>query len=340
MMRSLLFLLVLGAGGAFVYLAWLDGGEVPWLQAWFLAALFWLGPALGALFLLLAWRIGGGAWAGAAAPRLAAMTATLPLPLIAFVPLLIGMSVLLPWVAPTPDLAGMAAARAPWTSVATLWLRTGVIFAGWLGIGWWAIRGRPSPPWAVAASLAVLATLMLFVVDWVLGLTPGWSTDTLPLAVAIALVLVTPAVLVVTGGPDAQRLAPWLYGGALFLVYLLFVQYLVVWTGNLPDQVTWYLARRAEPWSALGMVAFSALSIVGLAGLITPGLRAGGGARIMALILLVADALALAWMIMPAFAHQTSDTYVLTALAFIALGGLWGLVDASLGDILPRGEVV
>ncbi|MGA7983308.1 MAG: hypothetical protein WCA32_24165 [Chromatiaceae bacterium] len=337
-MRVLLLIVGLVAGAAFVFFARAEGDRVLWLQAWLVAVLFWLGPALGGLLLLIVQRISAGKGALPAAAPLAALTATLPMSLLAFVPLGFGLSVLLPWVIPAPDLAGLAAQRAPWMTAPLLLVRTGAIFVVWLGLAWWAIRGPMPPRAAVAALVVALITLLLFLVDWVLGLTPRWSTELFPLVLAVGLGLTAPTLLALSGAPGAFGLARWLCGGVLLLLYLLFLQYLVVWTGNLPDQVTWYLAREGGPWPDLGIAAFCLLGIAGAAGLVWPRLLAGAGTAVLGWVLLIGEALLVVWMILPAFAPVKPSTYWLTGLAMLSLGGLWGLMYYNVGGVRPRGE--
>jgi hypothetical protein len=338
--RVLLLAVGLVAGGAFVFLAVGEGGRTLWYHAWLVAVLFWLGAALGGLMLLLVQQLARGGWAPDAAPPLAALTATLPLPLVAFVPLGFGLSVLLPWVSPGPELAGLAAERAPWISVPGLLARTGVIFVLWLGLAWWGIRGAMPRRGAVLGLLLGPVSLMLFYVDWVLGLTPRWSAAVFPFALAVALGLSGPTLLALSGAPWAYGLGRWLCGGVLFLLYLLFLQYLVIWTGNLPDQVTWYLARQGPPWLAIGIAGFCLLGGAGVSGLVWPRLLAGPAIRLLALALLLGEALIAVWMILPAFAPVKPLTYALTGLGLLSLGGLWGLLYLNLGGLRPEREAV
>lgn len=337
-MRVLLLIVGLVAGGAFVFLAVAEGGRTLWYQAWLIAVLFWLGTALGGLMLLLVQRVGRGGWAPDALPALAALTATLPLPLLAFVPLGFGRSVLLPWVSPGPELAGLAAERAPWISMPGLLARTGVIFLVWLGLAWWAVRGRMPRRGAVLGLLLGSVSLMLFYVDWVLGLTPRWNAEIFPFALAVALGLSGPTVLALGGASWAYGLGRWLCGGALFLLYLLFVQYLVIWTGNLPDQVSWYLARQGAPWTGIGIAGFCLLGAAGVSGLVWPRLLAGSAVRLLGGAFLLGEALIAVWMILPAFAPVRPLTYGLTGLALLCLGGLWGLAYLNLRGLSPERE--
>jgi hypothetical protein len=337
-MRLLMLALGLCAGGAFVFLAWYGGSEKVWLQAWLVAALFWLGGGLGGLMLLLVRRLTGGAWRPAV--PFAALAGTLPLALLAFVPLGFGLAVLLPWAGPGAHGATLGLGRAPWLGVPALLARTGVIFLLWLGIAWWAIRGRMGQGGAVVAILLALVSLMLFLVDWVLGLTPGWSTEVFPMLFALAITLVAPTVLALGPSGGGHGLVPWLCAGALFLLYLLFLQYLVVWTGNLPDQVTWYLARRQAPWSHIGTAGFCLLGAGGAMGFLWSRLLTGKAVWILGWSLLVGEILVVAWMLLPDFQPLDPRVYGLTALAVVSLGGLWGLLFLSLGGLGARREAM
>jgi hypothetical protein len=338
--RVLLLIVGLAAGVAFVLLAAAEGGRAFWYQAWLVAVPFWLGTALGGLMLLLTQQIAMGGWGPDAAAPVAALTGTLPLPLLAFVPLGFALSALLPGLSPGPDVAGLAAERAPWISMPGLLARTGVIFVLWLVLASAGIWGRLPRPAAVLGLLLGSVSLVLFYVDWVLGLTPGWSAAIFPFAIAVALGLSGPTVLVLRGSAGTHGLGPWLCGGALFLLYLLFVQYLVIWSGNLPDQVTWYLARQGAPWPDIAITGFCLLGTAAVSGLVWPRLLAGAAARLVALALLLGEILVAVWMILPAFAPLTPLAYGLTALALVSLGGLWGLLYLSLDGLRSAREGV
>ncbi len=93
-----------------------------------------------------------------------------------------------------------------------------------------------------------VSLVSLAAIDWVLSLQPGLASS------AIGLLLITSqlgvaACLAAFVGAVATRRGAAAAGGSLLAVLLAtwaalhFVQFLVVWSANLPDEVVWYLDR-------------------------------------------------------------------------------------------------
>ena len=226
----------------------------------------------GAVLLLLIARLTGADWGAALLPLAGAAWLLLP----GFVPLVVQQAL---FVVPPPHLATWMA----WPFFAG---------RGFIAIGlWWWLARRIARGGVslLGAGLALVAhgiVLTIVGLDWLLGTSPSQPES------AAAMVMVTIEVLAAAGAACLLRLGPaetrrdlsyLLLAAALGLAYLLFMDFLIVWYGNLPARVGWYVVRETMLWAALPSLALGlalALPIV-CVGLIR-GARAqavaGGGA--------------------------------------------------------------
>jgi hypothetical protein len=123
--------------------------------------------------------------------------------------------------------------------------------------------------------------------------------------------------------------------GSLLLAFLMvntyfaLSQFLIIWSGNLPAEISWYLRRMNNGWQNLALVVVMFHFVVPFLMLLSRDVkRDPRQLRMVALILLVMYAAHLYWMIVPAFAYQGPTGYVLNVAAFAALCGGWLTVFA------------
>ena len=55
------------------------------------------------------------------------------------------------------------------------------------------------------------------------------------------------------GGRHLHDLGKMMFAFVMIWAYVNFSQYLIVWSGNLPEEISWYLARFRGGWGALGL---------------------------------------------------------------------------------------
>jgi succinate dehydrogenase/fumarate reductase cytochrome b subunit len=113
--------------------------------------------------------------------------------------------------------------------------------------------------------------------------------------------------------------------------YFAFSQYLIIWSGNLPEEIVYYLERIHGLWGAtiiaIGLLHFAAPFLF----LLSRDLKRSGK-RLMrvALLVLVMRMVDLIWMLVPAF-HGHNAIW-LDVVALIGFGGLWlGIFAWQLG---------
>jgi hypothetical protein len=114
-----------------------------------------------------------------------------------------------------------------------------------------------------------------------------------------------------------------LLGFVLTWIYLTFMQWLVVWGGDLPDEVHWYVVRSDNGWQYL-LYLLIALQVAAFAGLLSRDLkRSHAGLVWLAGIVLAGHFADVVWRIRPPlFAGGRLELWH-DAAAWIGVGGLW-----------------
>ncbi|QJX01752.1 hypothetical protein HML84_04105 [Alcanivorax sp. IO_7] len=277
------------AGLALCALAPLFGVDA-FVRAWLVAALAGLALPLGALPVLMTHNLTGGRWGEPARPVLKATAATLPWTLLLFVPLLLLAPRLLVWSGDLSGLPDTVAHKGFYLNLPFFYGRFALYALVWLvlaaRLGVW--RGERRPTGASAGGLVLWAlTVTFFAVDWIMSLEPAWYSDILGLIVIGSLLSMALAVPLLTPGvyhdrdpalESARRDLVHLWLTAiLFWVFVAFSQYLIIWSGDLPHEIRWYLHRSQGGWQWLAaamMVLCGALPFVAL----LPRTGSGAGA--------------------------------------------------------------
>ena len=317
--RPALVLLGIGIVGAVMF--WLGGAAMP---SYFAAWLFWIGVPMGALPIVMGMEATG--WTRSPLlPVLRAMLPLLPLGTLFALPLLGGLS----------DLFGHPGLPAWWTAPATVALRDGIVLIALsvLAVIFWIV---PRAPRRVLARVGLLLSLLLgtaLAIDVVLAPQPALGSSLAGLLLItgqMALAATLAGLIVAVGTAPGERLPSQtgLLMGLIvgFWFFVQFVQFLVVWLANLPDEAAWYLARLA----GFGTAAISFAAIAALAAIVLlPSLLGRVPAAMATLSSMVVLALlgVTLLFVLPAFRGEIA-LGAADALAVIGVGGL--LVGAML----------
>lgn len=303
------------------------------LQSWLVAAHFSLGLALGGAVLLLIHAITGGRWGVAIWPALRAMAGTMPLAALAFLPLILMAGDLFPWVGMSrQELPNEVVNKLAYLDVGFLQVRSLICLGLFIAIAWaaGAWSGNLASLGLAAAALAVFGiAITIFTTDWLLAFEPEFYS-TIYAAMhgtgAVVAALAMGTLWLWTVGGEAARLeelAMLLLGWAMVWIYMVFMQYLVIWSGDLPVEIGWYLARSTGGWPIVLWVAVLA-HVIAIAAMSSPGLKKRPDAvAAAAAMLLVGQAADFWWRTAPAFAREGLLPGILDLLAVMALGGLW-----------------
>lgn len=334
-------------------------------QAWlgYLAAyLFWLGLTLGALALTMIHVLTGGAWGVLLRPQLAAAMRTLPLLALALLPLLFGAASLFPWLR-AGALDDAQFARQAWYLNEPFLLARAVVFMVlWLLLALAMVRrldravasesaAPPNDARPPGSALAIVGLVIyapsasLFGVDWVMALQPRWHSSVFGLtfislqllgAFACAVWFALSPNRLALDRPEREASARLGDLGTLLMVllltcaYLVFMDYLTAWTGNLPSETVWYVPRTLTSWRWLAAWVIAFGLVLPFALLLSRRVkRSITGLRRVATLLLVAELVFVLWLVLPSLRSAGLWLNAVDVLALIGLGALWWTVFAA-----------
>lgn len=313
---------------------------------------FWLGVALGCLAIVLIHHVTGGAWGLVIRRLLESATRTIPVMAILFVPLLFGIGTLYEWshadvVAKDPLLQHKQA----YLNVPFFIVRTVLYFIVWSALAWvlsaWSRRQDETGDPRLVRRFQMLGAggLLLFVltmtfasVDWLMSLEPHWFSTIYGILImagqAVSAFCVAIAALILLSrfeplskalrADHIHDLSKMLFTTVLVWAYFAFSQFIIVWSGNLPEETPWYLRRMSGGWQWVGfaliMLHFGLPFMLLLSRRIKRDPR-----RLMGVVALVfaMRLIDLHWMIAPAFSQGSWSVHWLDVAAPVGVGGIW-----------------
>jgi hypothetical protein len=331
---------------------------------------FWLGLSLGCLGVAMIHYLVGGRWGFATRRFLEAGFLTLPVMAVLFVPLLFGLRELYPWAQPGVVAASeLLRQKQVYLNPTGHMARAAFYFLVWIALAVWLRK------WSVAQDgcadaqptfrLRALSgpgivlyplTATFAFVDWVMSLEPAWHSTMFAVIVLIGQVLTALALGVVMlawferQAPFAEVVTPrhfhdlgnLLLAFVVFWTYVSFGQLLVIYSGNLPQEIDWYLHHIGGRWRwvVVGLAVFHFFVPFFLLLFRSTKLRVGRLATIAAL-LLGAHVAADFWLIAPTFHPADLQIHWLDGATLMSLGGVWlTLFVAHLkkAALLPSGD--
>ena len=248
-------------------------------QSYLFAYMFWLGIALGSMALTFLYHLVGGAWGFAIRRLVEAAAMTLPLMLLLFLPIAVDVlsehSYLYEWAHPEAASDPIIQAKAGYLNVPFFLARAAIYFAIWIGLAyvlnrWSSEQDRTADP-DLADRLRLLGryglalyilTLTFASVDWVMSTEPHWFSSIFGVLFLAGQGLSSMAFAIVVAGLLSRReplanvttahafndLGNLLLAFIMFWAYINLSQYLIIWSGNLPEEVPWYLNRTRGGW--------------------------------------------------------------------------------------------
>jgi hypothetical protein len=226
-------------------------------DGWRAAFLLLSAPPLGAVALLLIAQVVGADWDAALQPLLPAV----PWMALLAIPVAIGQA-LFHW----PD-----AHLHVWLSPPLFAVRSLVALLFWAATARALQRGSVARPGPLLFAHGLIVSVMAY--DWLLGAAPAQPNSAAPMMLATMQIGGAAAWACAAGlGRATQRrdLAYLIVAAGIGMAYLLYMDFVIVWFGNLPGHVGWYGARHDLPAALLPGLALAL-------GLLAPALLVGIG---------------------------------------------------------------
>ena len=252
--------------------------------AYLVGYLFWLGIALGSMGLTMLHHLTGGSWGLVIRRPLEAGAATVPLLALLFLPIAFGMPTLYPWARADSAAHWTRLCKASYLNETLFLIRAAGYFGVWTSLafllfGWSSQQDHTSDhrPSGRLQALSGPGIVILFLagtfsaIDWVMSLEAPWASTIFGAmlitgdAMATFAVMIVVAALLASARPMSEIATPGrlndlgnlLLAFVMLWAYMSFCQYLIVWSGNLKEEIPWYLRRTRGGWEwvALALIA-------------------------------------------------------------------------------------
>ena len=345
-------LLIAGGVGAAVSLAGLFFDVRQFLQSYLMAYMLCLGVTLGCLALGMVHQLSGGAWGVVIRRPIGAAARVLPVMTLLFLPIAFGMNRLYGWT--NADLVAHDEAlqhKHLYLNTPFFLVRAAVYFLVWNALSYflnaWSLeQDRTAEPRLArrmqrlsgGGLLAYGLTITFASFDWLMSLEPHWFSTIYGVLIVggqglSALAFLTAALVWLSRRPPLNRivvpahfhdLGNLMLAFVMLWAYFSFSQYLIIWSGNLPVEISWYLHRLQTGWRAVGLTLilfhFSAPFVVLLS---RRAKREPDLLVKIAIGILIVRLIDLFWLIAPEF-HQTGIRVSwLDVVLPLTLGSIW-----------------
>ncbi len=321
-------------------------------RSYLLAYLYWAAIPTGCLALLMLHHLVGGEWGIVIRRLLEAGTRTFPLVLVLFVPVLLDLSKLYIWARPDKVAHDkILQHKAAYLNTGFFLGRTAFYFAAWMLLAYLlnkysaAQEQEKSNGWKgklqTVSGIGILVyglTVSFASVDWVMSLDPHWFSTIYGVMFMVGGALTTLSFVVIMlwrlskTEPMARLLKPshfhdlgnLMFAFIMLWAYIAFSQFLIIWSGNLPEEIPFYLHRFHGSWGviAAGLLVFHFAVPFLLLLLRVIKKKAQVLARV-AMMMMFMRLVDLIWIVTPSFHGEHISLHWMDLTLPAGLGGIW-----------------
>jgi len=330
------------------------------LRSWLVAFMFWLGMSIGPLALLMLQYVTGGNWGRIGRRFWEAATRCIPLAFVFWLPIALGMKTLYPWAVWTREQAihELGFKGAWYLRPEGFWEKGIFFFIVWyalaLYLGRWSKKEEEGRTDGIkfitvqhvsAVGIMVYALTITFAAtDWVSSLNPYWFSSVWGMLFMVGQVLTTFAFTIwllarfspiepVSRVINPERLHDFgklMFAFVVLWAYLSFSQWIIIWSGNLTEEIKWYLDRIRGNWQIVAVSLILLHFAFPFFIMLSRNLKRNMGRLVwIALLILVMRYVDLFWLVQPKF-HLAGNvdplnygSILMTVAAALAMGGLW-----------------
>ncbi len=349
---------VVGAIGLVAGFVMMGLNKKEFFQSYLMSFIYFFAIGLGSLALLMIQHVAGGAWGFSTRRLLEAGSRTLMLLAVLFVPLVVlGLPDLYEWAKPDALKDKIIEMKSSYLNVPFFMVRQVIFFSIWIGLalvltnlskkedesadpslGWWftAISGPGLVVFAVTAGLTS--------VDWAMSVDVHWYSSMYPVLFAFgcilsAMIFHTVAMILLyddggvvksgnlekfIGKNYLRDMGSFILGFIIFWAYLTFSQYLLIWSANLKEEVTYFLNRQTGGWHTIAMIlAIGHFVIPFLFLLSRDSKRVRKNLLYIACFLLLMRFFDYLYLLGPSFSPKHFKIAISHFACFAGIGGLW-----------------
>ncbi len=322
-------------------------------RSYLVAYLYWIGIALGSLVILMIQHVTGGPWGVRIRRTLEAGTRTLPLLALLFVPIAFGVHELFEWShASAVAKDEVLQHKSPYLNEPFFLMRAAGYFVVWLTLMFFLNRwsqqqdarghtpslGRKMTLLSRGGIVLYALTVTFASVDWGMSLEPHWFStmygvlfaggqllSAMAFAIAISARLVDrKPISDVIGVTCFHDLGKLMLAFVMLWAYFAFSQFLIIYAGNLPEEIPYYLNRLAGGWEYVGLAVLLFHFALPFASLLSRRLKQNAPRLAMlAVFVLLVRYVDTYWLVTPAFSPKDFVLHWQDLAAFVGLGGIW-----------------
>jgi len=340
------------------------------LRSWLLGFIFWGGIGIGSLGILLLQYLTGGAWGVMIRRILEAGSRTLPIVFVLFLPIMFGLTYLYAWTHMQDD--PIVQYRGAYLSVGWFIIRSVLYFVLFGSMAYflnkWSLEQDSATTYEESAkSLAdcgkfsgpaiifYVFTVTFASIDWVMTLDPhfystmwgflfvaGWTLSTFSFAVVLLAWLSDREPMNrIVGKRHFHDIGKLMLAFTMVWAYFNFSQYLIIWSGNIPEETKWYIPRVQGTWGAIGVLLIIFHFAFPFLVLLSRDIKRNAKwLSMLAVFILVMRLIDMYYLIGPSPTIESHGTEVpfhihwMDFLAPVAVGGIW--LWWFFGELLKR----
>ncbi len=310
---------------------------------------FWLGLSLGCMAILMLYHLVGGAWGTVIRRFLESGMMTLPLMFVLFIPILLNLKRLYFWARPGITDPKIIQITESYLNFNGILMRYILYFVIWIGMAYFlnrwsteqdSVAGQSTLRFRAMSSIGLVIyslTISFAIIDWVMSLQARWISTIYGLIFVAGEALSAFCFCVVIESILSKRkpMSEYLTDtevhdhGKLILAFVMvwtyfnFSQWLIIWAGNLPEEIPWYIRRLNGGWEYVGLFLVVFQFAVPFALLLSRQLKrkADTLVRIAAWILIM-RMIDVYWHVEPVL-HPTIHVSWMHFTILAGIGGLW-----------------
>jgi hypothetical protein len=338
-------------------------------RSYLIAFFFWFGISVGSLALLMVQHLTGGAWGMVIRRILEAGSRTLPFMAVLFIPLLFSIHSLYEW----SDLSRVAHDKVLQDKQIylnpTFWIVRTVIYFVILNLlmyllNKWSLQEDSEGGFKRASAMEKLSApgiiIYVFIMtfactDWIMSLTPHWFSTIFGFMTVVGQGLSTfafaTAVLMLLAGcaPLAEAvtkkhmhdLGKLILAFVMLWAYMNFSQLLIIWSGNLPEEIPWYTNRLYGSWENVGIFLLVFHFVVPFLILLSQAVKRNPKTlTALAVFIIVVRIVDVIWLVEPSFHPHSCFISWLDLAAPLGVGGAFValfLMELAKRPLMPLG---
>ena len=348
--------LIVGVVGAVATVVGFVLSRDNFYSAYLISYMDLLGLSLGCMAVLMLYHLVGGKWGTVIRRFLEAGMMTLPMMFVLFLPILLSIPRIYPWAAPghVPANPTIASIEAGYLNATGMWIRWVIYFAIWIVMAYFLNRWsteQDTPEGGAKSTLRFRAlsgpglviyafSISFAVIDWVMSLQAHWISTIYGFifiagqALAAFSFAVLIEAILVKREPLSNYLTPvevhdhgkMMLAFVMVWAYFSYSQWLIMWAGNLPDEISWFLRRIHGGWGYVGVFLAAFHFGVPFALLLSRPLKRKTTTLVwVAAWLLIMRWVDIWWHVEPAppFQHATIHLSWLHFATVLGMGGFW-----------------